>query len=244
MTEHSNSSKAIRDHLPLAASLLLVVVAALRVFYFSGPDVATALAITSVIDYPAILLASLTTLLAPALPIALFFYPPLGNWMMAGTARNATSSERWRSAIVWTPLAILYSWAFTPGMLLALLFLFLYQIGDSRKAAWSRIPKLSKLKYVGHFIWHMLPAFAVFLVVFPLLFRPWTPLESIEMKAKQETTIGYVIGEQSGKMLVIDSEKIPVWIESDQISTRSICAEEPNWISRPLFQNKSKIPEC
>lgn len=244
MNDNLSSSRAIRDHLPLVASLVLVVIAALRVFYFSGPDVATALAIISVIDYPAILLASLTTLLAPALPIALFFFPPVGNWMSAGYARNATSSERWRTAVVWSPLYILYSWAMTPSVMLALLFLFLYKFGASRKTSWSKNPRLSKLKKPGHFLWHSLPAAAVMLIVVPLLFRPWSPLEAIEMDVKHESTIGYVVGEQSGKLLVIDREKMPSWIDADQVSTRSICAENIIWMNRPLFKQRSEIPEC
>ncbi|MEV7648186.1 hypothetical protein [Arthrobacter sp. NPDC089319] len=242
MRSTSDPLRLIREHLALLASLALVSVAALRIFYFSNLDIATALAIIRVVNYPAVLLASLTTVLALALPIAVF--SPAGNWIMAGNGRTASHEERWRTALIWSPTTPLFTGGFTPSVLAALILLTGYLIVDARRSAMFRDVKYKRVRAAGKFFLHLIPTVIVLIVLMPLLFRPWVPLESLESKEDVEGLVGYVMGEEAGQLLVIDREKRPSWIHSNDIQTRTICAEEYSWWNQPLFWDQAKPVKC
>lgn len=203
----------------------------------------TALAIISVVNYPSILLATLVLLLAPVIPVVLFFYPPAGNWVMAGTARNATSTERWRTAAVWTPLVLLYIWSITPSMFLALGCLFLYRHGERRQHRSKKTQGKAWLRKISHLGWHLLPSLSVILIFMPLIFSPWVPLERVRLTADAEVT-GYLIGTQENYSLFIDTNKNALWIDIEEIKNREVCEEPKHFLYRPFLAQGPKTASC
>lgn len=90
MNERSFRERVLIENLPFAASALLVLVAAFKVFAFSGFELPVAFAVLSVVDYPTVLLASLVSFLVVAAPLIILVEGPW-QWLTAGNRRGRLS---------------------------------------------------------------------------------------------------------------------------------------------------------
>lgn len=207
------------QNLALFVSSALILLSVVRVYYFSGFSTTVALEILSVADRANILVGTLLACLVTFSPLVFL----TGHWRLAERItkllRVPDRVPTWLILLPLLPLALV-------GLPLAVICAYVpLAVDASTRTFWAKVAG-SKMVSVP---WGRSRAFVVAGVVAALtcsiLFQPWQPLERIfQTKPTKEWIVGYVIGEQAERLLVIDGDsRTASWIKTDAIEKREVC---------------------
>lgn len=223
-----------KEHFALAASASLVLLSVIRVYYFAGLSPDVALTVLSVANRTQVLVSTLLNGLVILAPL-LIFLGPLRKWLLAGNETGASLSAKMRTGIVWLPLAPIVAaslsvsllFGYTVGGLVAWLV-----VRRKRKKLASDPDAAGKKNNFVDKEW--LLATIVGVAMMAMLSIPWQPLEKITLQSADKPVVGYVIGEQSGKTLIIEKLRQPLWTNSDDVKGRELCAKKDSWMNMTL----------
>ncbi|MBM6620623.1 hypothetical protein JTF08_03275 [Micrococcaceae bacterium RIT802] len=248
MNERSFRERVLIENLPFAASALLVLVAAFKVFAFSGFELPVAFAVLSVVDYPTVLLASLVSFLVVAAPLIILVEGPW-QWLTAGNRRGATVGQVWRSSLLVAPAVILIGFTINTVMLAAYLLgsgiLIATRIYSQRKKRQSPETAADHLRPIPFWRNWFVITFISATVLVPSISKPWLPMEVISGPGGQKITQGYVVGEQAERLLVRTDDLRIQWIAVADIDDRTICYPEKSWTTKQLVEYlRSPEPKC
>ncbi|MBT2555632.1 hypothetical protein [Arthrobacter sp. ISL-5] len=227
-TERTGISKLFGEHFALAASAALVLLSVVRVYYFSAfsPDVA--LTVLSVVNRTQVLVSTLLNFLAVFAPF-LIFIRPYRKWFFAGYNPGASTSVRMIAAVACLPLAPLLASALSPVALAS--------IGAGVLIVWAVSGEDRRRKELRRSVLALIATVATIL----MLILPWQPLEKITLQSADNPVVGYVMGEQAGKTLIIDRFRQPLWIKSDEVNGRELCAKKDTWLGITLSTHISNL---
>lgn len=74
--------------------------------------------------------------------------------------------------------------------------------------------------------------------------------EQLTVRSSAHPIVGFVGGEQSGQLLVLDRERLPVWVKTSAIQKREVCVlsavpDQYRWLTTPINSlNRSEIDDC
>lgn len=216
-------------HVALVASLAVVALAVLRVFFFSGFSIPVGLAVLSVADRASVL-ASTLLLVGIAFVPAFVGAQPAREWLLAGNADDASLLVKFRTALIWMPVS-LFIFGVAPISLFAAIvlgsaagfFLRRWLRRSTKEIAQKRGQAIASR--VG-WVW----ATATGLLLTLVLQQSWMPIERVELSDSSTDLVGYVVGEQGEFTLLLDRKKRPIWSESAEIVQREICIPgATNW---------------
>lgn len=185
-----------------------------------------------------VLTSTLLTVFALLAPIGLFS-KPTRRWLVAGNDVGAPFWLKMRTALIWIPLAGALLGIVSPLLVLSVVA----GSGIGRLVVWRR--KKAKRQDAAepsqqeqasrrggdHLLWIL--ATSVGLLLSQTLSSPWVPLEKVDITAGS-STVGYVIGEQAGRLLIVTREKEAIWVKDTDVSGRELCATSSGWLTSPI----------
>lgn len=219
-------------HLALTASFAVIVLAVLRIFFFSGFSIPVGLTVLNIADRASVLASTLLLAVIAFLPI-IVSVKPARKWLWAGNESGASVGTMIRTAMIWMPLSVLI---FGVASVLVLAGLVLGSIVGYFLQRWMRKldEKPEKVrKRTGAamsttaWVWATLSG----IILIAVLQQSWMPIERIEVKGQTDEFVGYVVGDQAGFTLLLDRMKIPTWILTADILHRDVCSSaSDNWV--------------
>lgn len=231
------------QHLAIVASAMLVLLSVLRVYYFVRFDTATALSVLSVANRTQILVSTVLNVLIFVGPLLLIF-DPTRKWMTAGFTPGGPFGAYLRIGVVWMPLFPVMILAISlPVVLGALLGMVCNWMLKKRRTKKQKRNDNEHRDdeheaFLGTVREHWgklaLVAFVGTLIVFSLN-RPWLPLESMTIANSSERIVGYVIGEQAGKVLVYEPGEPVHWVDDADVTNRENCAPQESVWTAPAY---------
>lgn len=228
-------SKGLTEYAVLL-SIGLVALSVVHIWAFAGYNSATSLAILTVVDRTAILLAT-AIVFVPLVLVQVIFQAllyPLNLW------RRTTGSVLARSLLPFTLL--LLGFVFFANV--AAIFL-LFLLPTAAYAAWARRrtgkgsgTAADDEKRTEGRLRSALLVGVVVPIAYVTLTLPWSPRE--ELRTEVTTYTGYVIGANEGRHLVVLSDqKEAVWVAVEDVTARRLCSSSIPWwlddLSRLFF---------
>lgn len=245
MSLWERARKLSKEHVGLAVSLSLAVVVVLRALYFAGFDVNVAFSVLALTNQATLLISTLALVLVAGVSLAWVFDP-------GGIINRAHDAGAPRAIVFWTTIAVttllplIYA-SFMSPLLIAATFVGLLLIILFRLRA-ARHKKPRSAKAANRMAW-----FAGLIcgtVGVLLLSQPWMASEQLTIGSSADPVVGYVVGEQSGQLLLLDRNKTPVWVKSSDVQERAVCAisrvpDEYRWLTTPIDNGaRPDIPDC
>lgn len=236
MTDSPPVTRFAIKHLALTASLVLIVLSVTRVYYFTSFNVPAALLVLSVSDRTTILVSTLLSFIVAVSPFVLFI-DPLRKWLLQGNEPGASHAAKFRTGLVWLPIAPLVLSTLTVplivGYFLGAIVLFIVSRRNARRKMVNPDSRPLELQNSGTLQWIYASTLGVMIVF--VLATPWQARESITLASSDAPLVGYVMGEQGGKFLILDDLRKSRWIEGDDIVERNMCRSSTNmWSGAPL----------
>lgn len=215
-------------------SLALVALSVLSIYWFSGFDLTTSLAILGVVDRTQVLLATVLSVAPPIIGVIVMLRGP--GWVRRLFATGGSATE-------WATLGLVAGIGF-PLMifntsLLVLGVLFLVPLLTARRhsavSGFSRSLRFTTADH--HVIRGVMIAATVSLLLAVSLGRPWTPREEVTVDSDSAPLVAYVIGAREGQHLFLIPRHGARWIAGDDIEKRRICApRQVSWYLRSLHE--------
>ena len=222
-------------NLALLVALGTVLVAVVRVYWWSGFYVPVALSVLSVADRTALLASTLLLVviaLVPLLLSELLFSPSFNvNSLFKPDTPPLTAAKNF--AVVIGVLIALFGFSslvilLTVGGILALFAVGWFILIGVRWARHGRAGagKLARARPFAEARLRHWPTFILTsgLLLVGALGQPWVPLERIEVGPESTTMVGYLVGAQHGFSLILDQKQTPSWVATDSIAERQLCA--------------------
>ncbi|MDQ0867904.1 hypothetical protein QFZ70_000377 [Arthrobacter sp. V1I9] len=235
LKDRGNAPGFVKEHLALIASASLVLLSVIRVYYFAALNPDVALTVLSVANRTQVLVSTLLNAIVTIAPFMLLI-APLRQWMLAGNQTGAPFKDQLRTGIVWVPLAPILlstlSAALIAGYLLGGVLLWIAALRKRRKQEDKAVASKKASPYKGEGTWVLTTILGTTLML--TLITPWQPLEKITLENADKPLIGYVVGEQAGKTLILDKLRKPVWTDSEKVLGREMCAKEESWMNSSL----------
>ena len=230
------SPRALLDkHLALVSAVSIVFFATTRVYFFSGFNLTTSLAVLTVVNQAQLLAGTLLWSVLLIFPIALM-QPEIRRWAFEGSAPGASFAVSLRTSIIFLTLGSMIWTSVTVsllfGFLLGTLTLIIARVIRAMKHVKQGIkipdgrPYLISQRYAA---W--VAATLIGMLLLQILLSPWLPKEQINLDSanQPQKTIGYLMGSQDGMSLILTEHKVPLWVKSDEISSRQVCKVEHDW---------------
>lgn len=251
LKEPNGASGFLTEHLALVASAALVLLSVIRVYIFAALNPDVALTVLSVANRTQVLVSTLLNVIVTLTPFLVFF-PPVRQWLFAGQKQGAPYPVKMRTALVWS-LILPFVIATFSAMLVA-------GFGIAGTLAWFSRWRLRKRiqkdpdaaqkpsRFAGDRQW--IAMLLLGSLLFTTISKPWQPLEKLKLSSSDTPVIGYIIGEQAGKTLIVDKQTKPIWTKSDDVTSRELCVKEQSWMSSSLttlvfkMQNRQIGVEC
>lgn len=241
----------IEKHLALLSAISIVFFATTRVYFFSGFNLPTALAVLSVVNQAQLLAGTLLWSVLLIFPIALV-NPDIRNWAFEGSAPGASFIVSLRTSIIVLTLGSMFlasmTVSFLFGALLGSLILVIARVLRAMKhvrngtVAPSGRPTLISQRYSA---W--VAATFIGMLLLQILLSSWVPKEKITVEASNHPNqiIGYMMGTQDEMSLILNEQKFPVWVKSNEISSRKICKIERDfWQSNLILFDIEPGTKC
>jgi hypothetical protein len=213
----------------LVFTIGLVGIALVRIWAFSNFDSATTLAVLSVVDRTSIILATVVVLV----PSATFYLIITTGTLLPRIIWACVNHPDRVVALVAplvgaTLLVAVVSSASLFGFSLFALFVAV-KFGVGRLARTKGRPQTKPVVSLTAVI------IALSVTLSTSIFSPWVPRELVIVQDGRHIT-GYIVGAAERRSLVIDESKHAIWVQSDQIVSRSLCAEYVSVAFEPLSQ--------
>lgn len=212
------------QHFALVASAALILLSVIRVYYFVGFDTSSALSVLSVVNRTQVLVSSLLSLLIFIGPFLLIF-APAPAWVMAGHEPGTSFVTKLRLALglAIAPLAI--TAMSVPLLIGVLIGVTLSLIRARRRRKGSSATTSAGLS--DSYNWFI--SIVIGLAILSMLVTPWQARESLLVKDSDRQTVGYVVGEQAGKILVYETWHGVQWLDQGSLLSRENCAKTSEW---------------
>ncbi|MGE3812365.1 MAG: hypothetical protein AB7I24_12550 [Candidatus Nanopelagicales bacterium] len=227
-------------NLAVALTFGTFALAALRVFWWVGFDIPVALAVLGVVDRVSVLTSTLLLVVIALAPVAILIAVGSGALRPALTMKASNAGIAWASVAalsLLTPVALfMVPAAGLLALLLALGALWLWRFLSRRVPKWrearereqaahSATPEAAeawnrRLRIDGQFFF----AAAMVPMLASTLGQAWMPAESIQLEGSPKPVAAFVIGEQAGFTLLVDSRRHAEWVLTGTIQSRQLCA--------------------
>jgi hypothetical protein len=251
MKERKGASGFLKEHLALVASGALVLLSVVRVYYFAALNPDVALTVLSVTNRTQVLVSTLLNVIVTLAPFVVFSQP-LREWLFGGYRTGATYWVKLRTGLLWAPVMPVIISTFSATLLGAfviggiLTWFSRWRLRKSIQRDPDASPKPSR--FVWDRQWLAMLALGSLLAV--TISIPWQPLEKLKLASSDSPVIGYIIGEQAGKTLIVDKQRKPIWTKSDDVTGRELCVKEQSWMNSSVttlvfkMQNRQIGVEC
>lgn len=218
--------------------MLVVVIATLRVYFVTGYDMPSALAVLAIVDRVQLLSSSVLTAMVVLVPL-IAIQPATRRWLLAGNKDGAPFSTQMRTAILWIPFSM------TLLATMSILFLGAWLVGWSiytilhRRAAKRARKAGTRPPAKGAPVFdpdsnNWLLASVVGLMFVSVMLQPWLMREDVEMRSGDKV-VGSVVGTQGDMTLLLGASPAGArWVQTDQIAARKVCRDRPEWYSGTL----------
>ena len=251
LKEGKGASGFLTEHLALVASAALVLLSVIRVYIFAAFNPDVALTVLSVANRTQVLASTLLNVIVTVTPFVVVFQP-LRQWLFAGQRRNASYAAKLRTAIVWSSLLPLVVSTFSAAMLTGVGIAGIFALLSKWRARRRKERDPDAAEKPNRFAWDLQWIAMLLLgsMLFTVLSKPWQPLEKVKLASSDTPVIGYIIGEQAGKTLIVDKKTKPIWTKSDDVTSRELCVKEQSWMASSLatlmfeVQNRQIGVEC
>lgn len=237
--EHVGSWRFFNQHFAVICALFVVVFASIKVFFAAGLQTPTALSILAVADRTQLLSATVISALSIVVPY-LLFVPQFTRWLFNGNGLNASIWQQILTACLWSPTLVFAVTSMTlpvlGGFLITLVTIVVMRVTTRRKG--RHIGERKGEKITAQFTRGQAWAFASMsgILLINILGQPWIAREAVTLAGNQ-IEISRVVGAQ-GEMtlLIVEPGRQVLWVHTDKIEKRELCAPEPTWSSSPLLQ--------
>lgn len=226
-------------HLALLGAIFLVVIAILRVYFVSGFDLPTALAVLAIVDRTQLLTSSVLTGLVFILPL-IFIQPAFRKWVLAGNADGAPFSAQMRTALLWIPLSGIVVATFTLPLLGGwflgwVLYLLLHRWVSRKALKAGKQPPAKNAPLLGPSSSNWLFATMLGLMAYTVLLQPWLAREAVSLSGNEQV-VGSVVGTQGEMTLVLGTGRAGAqWVPTEDIESRELCRDRPEWFGATLI---------
>lgn len=227
------------QHFAVICALFVVVFASIKVFCAAGFQTPIALSILAVADRTQLLSATVISALTIVVPY-LIIIPQFNKWLFSRNEQNANFWQQIGTACLWvlTSLFVVFSMTLPilGSWLLALILLFILRVVAHRKGRHTGERKGEKLvaQFTGAQAWTF--ASISGLLLLSILGQPWIAREAVTLAGNQ-TEVSRVVGAQGDMtLLIVEQGRQVLWVKTDEITKRELCAPEPTWSGSPLVQ--------
>lgn len=225
----TGASVLSQQNLALFVSAGVIVLSAMRVFYFSNFNMYVALEILSVADKPHIVISTIITaviLVGPYSALIALGFRWSSGILKAPSARitlGCLAAVAMPVSVADKPLWWFVTYLISLGIFCRLLCV--------ERPTWSRLLSKGRSQIVASSV--------AVLFTISVLALPWQPLEKVvfERSGQSTTNFGFVVGEQAGQVLFISTGRWVQWIKADGIQEREMCGFVDTtipWWARPM----------